>query len=255
MNRNSNKSRIAKIKSTRSRDSAAVPSPRTERDRHTRLRARNGPAVNQNTHYAPIVSPAGRKNRRQVQQERAANARRGQREKYKDRQRAAANVPANVAPAAPAAPSSHAGQSVADPSITRRRRASALRSPVAPVLTRRRATSRPDPRSRSTPLSAPRPAPATATSRPSAPRRSAPGPSVPPTAPAPPIARQTSMGDQEAMIALIGQSMHPTRAAVKQLRIKTTNGGQGSTSDAPAPKKPRMTAVQQQSKKDRGGKK
>ena len=120
MNRNSNKSRIAKIKvsnyaflvknnnttvrddfwrltstimlkqkfftypnfqSTRSRDSAAVPSSRTERDRHSRLRARNGPAVNQNIHYAPIVPPAGRKNRRQVQQERAANARRGQREK------------------------------------------------------------------------------------------------------------------------------------------------------------------------------
>ncbi|KAF1755991.1 hypothetical protein GCK72_012444 [Caenorhabditis remanei] len=64
--------------------------------------------------------------------------------------------------------------------------------------------------------------------------------------------------NEEDAIALIGQSMHPTRAAVKQLRGKNPNegqAGQGWTSGAPAVKKPRKTARLQQVKRGGDGKK
>ena len=107
---------------------------------------------------------------------------------------------------APAPPGAPTASVVVNLPTTRRRRASQACSLVATVSTRRPA-----------PSSFPAPPP---TSRPAAPRRSAPGPSVPPAACAPPRARQISMGDQDA-IALIGQSMHPTRAAVKQLKVNS----------------------------------
>ncbi|KAF1755972.1 hypothetical protein GCK72_012425 [Caenorhabditis remanei] len=187
---------VARVQNTRSGNSSAVTSRRTDcrSDRDARRVA------------APL---AGRKNRRAQRLEQAAYARSCKREN--NDAGAAANVdPAPAPPAAPTAPA------VVDSSTTRRRRASQALSPVAPVLTRRRAAS---------PLAPATPRPA----RPAVPRRSAPGPSAPPAVPAPVAAsraREVSVARQE-LIALIGQSMHPTRAAVKQLRDKNSNQGHG----------------------------
>ncbi|KAF1755891.1 hypothetical protein GCK72_012344 [Caenorhabditis remanei] len=187
---------VASVQNTRSGNSSAVTSRRTDcrSDRDARRVA------------APL---AGRKNRRAQRLEQAAYARSCKREN--NDAGAAANVdPAPAPPAAPTAPA------VVDSSTTRRRRASQALSPVAPVSTRRRAAS---------PLAPATPRPA----RPAVPRRSAPAPSAPPAVPAPvptPRAREVSVARQE-LIALIGQSMHPTRAAVKQLRDKNSNQGHG----------------------------
>ncbi|KAF1755889.1 hypothetical protein GCK72_012342 [Caenorhabditis remanei] len=215
---------VARDQNARSGNS--ITSPITDRHTcHTRPTARSAPAP-PTIRNAPVAPPAGRRNRKAQRQEQAAYARSCKREN--NEALAATNV--DSAPAPPGAPTASV---VVNLPTTRRRRASQACSLVATVSTRRPA-----------PSSFPAPPP---TSRPAAPRRSAPGPSVPPAACAPPRARQISMGDQDA-IALIGQSMHPTRAAVKQLRGKTTNG----VSDAPAVKKPRKTAGLQQVKRGRG---
>ncbi|EFP09653.1 hypothetical protein CRE_02710 [Caenorhabditis remanei] len=211
--------------------SPADTSPITDRHtRHTRPTARSAP-VPPTIHNAPVVAPpAGRKNRRAQLKALAANARRCHREQ--NEALAATNV--DSAPAPPGAPTAPV---VVDHPTTRRRRASQACSPVATVSTRRRAASRSE--SRPAPSSFPAPPPA------------------PPAVSAPPRVRQISMGDQDA-IALIGQSMHPTRAAVKQLRGKNPNegqAGQGWTSGAPAVKKPRKTARLQQVKRGGDGKK
>ncbi|KAF1755970.1 hypothetical protein GCK72_012423 [Caenorhabditis remanei] len=220
-------SRRARVQNARSGNS--ITSPITDRHTcHTRPTARSAPAP-PTIRNAPVAPPAGRRNRKAQRQEQAAYARSCKREN--NEALAATNV--DSAPAPPGAPTASV---VVNLPTTRRRRASQACSLVATVSTRRPA-----------PSSFPAPPP---TSRPAAPRRSAPGPSVPPAACAPPRARQISMGDQDA-IALIGQSMHPTRAAVKQLKDKTTNGVSG----APAVKKPRKTARLQQVKRGRGGKK
>ncbi|EFO98828.1 hypothetical protein CRE_03488 [Caenorhabditis remanei] len=220
-------------RNSRSVNSAAVMSPRTDRAHPTRSSARSVAAVPPTIHNAPVVAPpAGRKNRRAQLKALAANARRCHREQ--NEALAATNVdPATGPPGAPAA------SVVVDHPTTRRSHASQVCSPVDSVSTRRPAASRPTP----------------VTSRPAAPRQSAPAPSAPPAVPAP-RARKVSVARQDA-ITLIGQSMHPTRAAVKQLRDKNPNedqAGQGSTPGAPAVKKPRKTAVQQV-KRGRGGKK
>ncbi|EFP12287.1 hypothetical protein CRE_21649, partial [Caenorhabditis remanei] len=195
---------LARVPNSRSGNSTAVTFPIT--DRHTRPTARSAP-VPPTIHNAPVAPPAGRRNRKAQLKALAANARRCQREQ--NEALAATNV--DSAPRAPAAPA------VVDPSTTRRRRASQALSPVVPASTRRRAASP------SALLSTPAPPPT------AAPRRSAPGPSAPPAVPAPvpaPRARDVSVARQE-LIALIGKSMHPTRAAVKQLRDKNSNQGHG----------------------------
>ncbi|EFO98413.1 hypothetical protein CRE_29215 [Caenorhabditis remanei] len=200
---------VARVQKTQSRNSTAVTLPITDRHtRHTRPTVRSAPVL-PTIHNAPVAPPAGRKNRKAQHREQAAYARSCKREQID----AGDAVNVDPAPAPPAAPMAPA---VVDPSTTRRRRASQALSPVAPVSIRRRAAS---------PLAQAIPHPA----RPAVPRRSAPAPSAPPAVPAPvptPRAREVSVARQE-LIALIGQSMHPTRAAVKQLRDKNSNQGHG----------------------------